>query len=110
VSLCVVIDDQGNVTTSTAPAGGAHSWRAPVRIASAHGPRLSGVSCGSPSFCVAVDQGGSIMTSTNPTGGKAAWSKTQSMVTSGLGLESVTCPSASLCIAGDFGGDIVIGQ
>src|SRR5579862_4299956 len=41
-SLCVAVDDSGNVVTSTNPAGGAHAWT----VAHVDGSQiLNGISC-----------------------------------------------------------------
>ena len=69
-SLCVAVDDAGNVVTSTDPTGGAAKWTA----ANVDGSNsLRDVSCPSTSLCVAVDNVGNVVTATDPTGGSAAW-------------------------------------
>src|SRR5438445_10673591 len=69
-SLCVAVDVNGNVVTSSNPTGGATAWR----VTNVDGSNaLTGVSCPSSVFCVAVDGSGNVATSSNPTGGAAAW-------------------------------------
>ncbi|MHB1930279.1 MAG: hypothetical protein ACYCUG_12815, partial [Acidimicrobiales bacterium] len=70
VSLCVAVDVNGNVVTSTNPTGGVSAWTA-ANVDP--GNTLSGVSCPSASLCVAVDGSGNVVSSTNPTGGASAW-------------------------------------
>ena len=65
VSLCVAVDKQGAVVTSTNPTGGASAWQ----VTHVDGTTsLTGVSCQSVSLCVAVDSAGNLLSSTNPTG------------------------------------------
>jgi hypothetical protein len=95
VDLCVTIDNQGNVLTSTDPAHGA--W---TITASPPGIAAVGVlSCPTTSFCAGTTQTG-VYTSTNPTGGSAAWTFTPltSPVPGQLSwLGQVSCASASFC-------------
>ena len=49
-SLCVAVDDVGNLVTSTDPSGGAGAWSTPVSI----GGGLSAVACPSTTLCVAL--------------------------------------------------------
>lgn len=102
-SLCVAVDQSGNVVTSTNPTGGPSAWTAASIDAS--NLFLNGVSCQTASLCVAVDGNGDAVRSTNPTGGASAWSTTP---ISANGLNGVSCPSTtSLCVAVDGGGDVV---
>ena len=122
VALCVAVDDQGYVITSTEPTGGASAWH-PANVDSSnagcgvfgsacHG--LRGVSCASVSACVAVDAG-NVIVSTDPTAGASAWhsaavdqSAETCTPTSGcFGLTGVSCPSASLCVAVHWAGNVV---
>ena len=93
-SLCVGVDDFGNVLTSTNPTGGAGTWTW-VRTCDARsfGNGFTAVSCPSITLCVAVDQDGNVTTSTNPTGGANAWSVGH--VSPSDGFQSVSCPSTS---------------
>jgi hypothetical protein len=94
-SLCVAVDEAGNILTSTDPAGGASTWSAPVSVDPGHA--LSQVSCPTAGLCVAVDNAGNVVTSTSPTGGVAAWSVAH-IATDVSGTLGVTCVSASLCM------------
>lgn len=103
LTLCVAVDANGNVITSTKPTGGRSAWARPVKIdtatAAGGGPAgLTGISCPTPTLCVAVDGAptGSVFVSTNPAGGAAAWHAAQ--VATGP-LTSVSCASSTLCVA-----------
>jgi hypothetical protein len=98
--LCVAVDTNGNVITSTNPTGGAAAWT--VTHVDGVNPILA-VSCPTTSFCVAVDEAGDVITSTNPTGGAAAWT----VANVGTAMGAVSCPSSVLCVALDFSGDVV---
>lgn len=91
VSLCVAVDDSGNVVTSTDPTGGAATWRA-ARID--NGLPLSGVSCGSADLCVVHDQSDNLLASTAPTSSAQAWKKIELED----GPSALSCPSVSLCV------------
>jgi hypothetical protein len=99
-NLCVAVDNNGNVLTSTNPTGGANTWTKTNVDAGGGG---GGVFCLSASFCVVVD-GGDVVTSTDPTGGSAAWT----VATIGaeyVGFNGIACASTTLCVAGNaFGG------
>jgi hypothetical protein len=114
-SVCVAVDDRGNVVTSTNPTGGPRAW---ITTDVDGANYLSGVSCASPSLCVAVDLSGNVVTSTNPTGGAGTWLATsiagvgaltgvypRSMI--GGFLSGVSCQSTSLCVATDNRGNVV---
>jgi len=93
-SLCVAVDDFGNVLASTDPAGGAgtwHKWAVEPRGA------FVGLSCPSVSLCVAVDDEGGVVTSTDPAGGIATWHTTK--LPNGGGAFTVACPTATFCVA-----------
>jgi Tol biopolymer transport system component len=97
-SLCVAVDNAGDVLTSTAPATG------PWTGTQVTGGSLDGISCPGIHLCVAVGANGLVITSTDPTGG--TW--TASTAESGVaGLAGVSCPSASLCVATDSGGNVL---
>lgn len=102
VSLCVGVDNDGNVVTSTDPAGGAGTWTVTDVDNTV---ALLGVSCPSTSLCVGVDIRGNVVTSTDPTGGAGAW--TVANVDGTIAFNGVSCPSSSLCVAVDSGGDAV---
>jgi hypothetical protein len=102
-SLCVGIDENGRVVTSTNPGGGAGTWSTPVTIGS--GNSLSHISCPTTSLCVGVTAG-AVVTSTDPTGGAAAWSAPVT-VDGGSTLYAISCVSTSLCVAVDGSGNVV---
>ncbi len=96
-SLCVAVDEAGDVVTSTSPASG--SWT----LASTHpGHHLTAVSCASQTLCVAVDSSGNALASADPTGAAAAWSLQR--VDSGE-LLTVSCWTEGECVALDGTGD-----
>ncbi len=99
--LCVAVDSDGNVLTSTDPGAGTQaSWTA---TSIDGGTGLTAVSCPATSLCVAVDGSGNALTSADPTGGARAWTEhavgDAPQADSGQGLIGVSCPSVELCIA-----------
>jgi hypothetical protein len=95
-SLCVAVDRDGNVVTSTDPGNSAAAtWT--VKNIDANN-ELTGVSCVSSALCVAVDYGGDVLTSTDPDRGAAATWRLKH-VRGAAALESISCPSSSLCVA-----------
>jgi hypothetical protein len=104
VTLCVAVDNSGNVITSTNPTGGTGAWTV-ANVAGGNG--LSAVSCTSTTLCVAVDVLGNAFSATNPTGGASAWTAT-SLHT----LDSpsgVSCPVVGLCVEVDLAGYVAVG-
>ena len=99
-SLCVAVDDKGNVFTTSEPAASDPTWR---RAEVDPGEALSGVSCAPSGPCVAVDRHGHAFANTDP--GFAAWS-IASIPVGGSALTGVSCPTASLCVAVDGEGDV----
>jgi hypothetical protein len=102
VSLCVIVDDAGDVLTSRDPAGGAATWKVTAVGPQSPGPSnnfygYSGVSCSSVSACVAVSTAGYLASSRNPTGGPGAWTVTH--LVGSAGLEGISCASVSFCAA-----------
>jgi hypothetical protein len=96
VSLCVAVDNHGNILTTTEPTGGAGAWTS-VNVTETAG--FIALTCPSTSLCVALDGAGEVWTSTNPAGGAKAWSPAN--VTEGLGFggsATVSCASTSLCV------------
>jgi hypothetical protein len=99
-SLCVAVDNDGGVLTSTDPSGGARAWHLrrnsiPAQTSSA------GLSCVTDPrvLCVAVDDGHPFV-STNPGGGPSAWHE----VAAKISLASISCPSLAFCVGGGKGG------
>jgi hypothetical protein len=104
-SLCVAVDLNGNVLTSTNPTGGASAWTTAL-VDEGSGPLssvLNSISCPTTTFCVGTDTGGNVVVSTNPTGGASAWTTTN--VTSSL--DRVSCPSSTFCAAISYSGDVL---
>jgi hypothetical protein len=96
-SLCVAVDDAGDVLTSTDPAGGTSAWKL-VRVPGLDqsSPGNAAVSCPSVSACFAIENG-TIVTSTNPAGGSSAW--TASNVAASSVDVALSCASPQVCIA-----------
>ena len=93
-SLCVAVDGEGNVLTSSSPAGGVGAWSV-SSIPGVFG--LESISCATATMCVAQDGSGDVVTSTDPAGGGATWTKAN--LTGGAGRTQISCPSTSLCVA-----------
>jgi hypothetical protein len=106
-TLCVAVDDFGDVATSTSPTGGAAAWTlADVDTRFASGSSLEDVSCPTTTFCAAVDDAGDVVTSTNPTGGASAWHLT---ILEGLNdARAIACASAQLCVAINQAGEAAV--
>lgn len=108
-SLCVAVDQSGNVVTSTNPGGGAAAWI----LSGIDGQAvLSGISCPDEHLCVAVggftpilNPAGVVLTSTNPAAGPGTWTVTQ--LDAAGALTAVSCPNAFFCVATDNAGDIL---
>jgi hypothetical protein len=107
-SLCVAVDQGGNVIVSTNPGGGAAAWT----LSGIDGlASLSGISCPDEHLCVAVGSttaagypAGVVLTSTDPADGPDTW---KVVTLNASGLTAVSCPSPSLCVALDGGGEVV---
>jgi hypothetical protein len=100
--LCAAVDNNGDVVTTSNPAGGPSTWKT-TNIVSDIG--LADISCPTAQFCVATDSlSGDVLVSTDPTGGASAW-QTFTLPTQGV-LNGVTCTSPSFCIAVDNAGDV----
>ena len=97
---------EGNVWTTSEPAGGISAWTPTPLDAEAveHETSLGllDVSCPSASFCAAIDDLGNVYTSIDPTGGASAWTET---VLGDTDFEAVACHSTSLCVITDFDGN-----
>jgi hypothetical protein len=100
-TLCVAVDDAGNVATSSNPTGGASAWT----VAKIDGTRpLVGVSCPTSTLCVAIDGAGNTIISTTPTAA-ATWTVTN--VDGNHHLSAVSCTTNSLCAAVDRAGNVI---
>jgi len=107
-ALCAVVDNAGNVLTSTDPGGGVSAWQS-ANIDSS--TPLTGVSC-EREACIAVDGLGNVLISRHVGGGASTWTKT--LVDAGNGgLTGVSCPlrdgsQVEFCLAVDDAGNAVI--
>ncbi len=104
VSLCVALDDLGNVLTSTNP-GVISSWTV-TRMRGGVVPQ--GLSCPSVSLCVAVGSSGDagrVIESANPVGGAPTWRVMR--VGAATDPTAVSCPSVTLCVGVDLNGDVL---
>ena len=132
VTLCAIVDSNGNIVTSTHPFTSTSGWRVthiPIQSAPASGACglggppdfcFAGITCPAATLCVAVGSydppalgagaagpiTGGIMTSTTPTGGAQAWSLTDAE--SGTVIDDVSCPSIALCVAVDSDGSVLV--
>jgi len=105
--LCVGVQLDGTVVSSTNPAGGAAAWQV-TPLSGEDEPRIhiTGISCPATGFCAAVAYGGKVLSSQAPTGDAAAWQVTQ--LDSALDFRGVSCPTTSFCAAVDNEGSIVV--
>jgi hypothetical protein len=113
-SFCAILDQAGDLLTSTRPTGGASAWTL-TKLASG-----GSVSCPTASLCVA-GIGGNILASSAPTAGASAWTVQYSNPANTLGcgkgggpypcpgapIIALTCKSAMLCVALDEAGDVL---
>jgi WD40-like Beta Propeller Repeat len=95
-SLCVAVNGQKNIQTTTSPRAGTWTKQAAAE-------NLHAVACPSAALCLAVGAAGALDISTNPASG--VW--TQTTIDDGRELTSIACPSATLCVTADLTGDIV---
>ncbi len=99
-SLCVAVDRQGNVLSTSNPTASHPSWSV---IAKDEGKPLDAVSCVAGGPCVAVDRRGDALVSGS---GASTWSP-PAPLGGGNPLTGVSCASASLCVAVDEEGDVL---
>jgi hypothetical protein len=99
-SLCVAVDQDGRVLTSSGQAGSFASWKI-TKIDDSN--LLESVSCPSASRCFAADNAGNVMWSTKPAGGIRAWHRTR-ISASTSAAAGISCPSASFCLVAGRGG------
>lgn len=106
-TLCVAVDNGGDVVSSTDPTGGAGTWTT-RRIDSTQGEaaELTSVSCSPSGTCAATQFDGSVLASNDPIGGASAW--TAAAVESEYHPPSaVSCPTSELCVATNGTDDIL---
>jgi hypothetical protein len=105
IDFCVAVDADGNVLSSSNPAGGAGAWtvtsvdRPDISISTRGG--IDGVSCASSGLCVLVDVNGNVAASTNPA--SAGWALAN--VDGTNELRGVSCPASGMCVAVDADGN-----
>jgi hypothetical protein len=102
-SLCVAVDDAGNVVWSTNPDDGEGVWKV-TPVAGEERATSGGISCSTEPVCVAVGAG-QMLVSGDPTGGSAAWRV--EALDAGHTLTGVSCVTSSLCVAVDERGDLL---
>ena len=96
-SLCVAVDQYGNVVSSTDPGAGAAATWSIQQVENGPLPALNGISCVS-SLCVGVGDHGRVITSADPQlGAMAHWTAGQLPITTNA-LLGVSCTSPSLCV------------
>jgi hypothetical protein len=99
-SLCVAVDSNGRVLTSTNPTGGATAWSVtrvlPLVSGGEPSDRLLQLSCPTSTLCVALTLQG-VLSTTDPTAGANAWGISD--FTTVTPPTSLSCPTASFCAA-----------
>ncbi len=100
-SLCVAVDHQSNVLSTSDPTASHPSWSV---VATDEGKPLNAVSCVADGPCVAVDDRGDALVGRGS--GASVWSP-PAPIDGGSPLTGVSCASASLCVAVDEEGDVL---
>lgn len=104
--FCVVVDNTGDVLTSTNPGALTPRWR--LTNVDHHNVFLA-VACTSRAWCVAVDAAGNAVSSREPLGGAGDW-VVQHIDRRGPiseDLHAVSCGAPERCVAGDLGGAVL---
>jgi hypothetical protein len=99
--LCIAVDIQGNVFSTSDPTATAPSWNPTERDS---GGAFNAVSCAPAGPCVAVDASG--YASVGFKSGSPTWSALIP-IDIGKDLTGVSCPSSSLCVAVDNEGQVL---
>ena len=94
--LCVAVNDQGQLFTSTNPTRGPGAWRG-SKVSTLS--QASAVSCPRVRFCIALE-GRNVVVSTKPTR-PSSWQVIN--VSSAGTFSSVACPSSRLCVGTMYG-------
>jgi hypothetical protein len=111
-SICLGIDGDGALITTTNAAAAVPVWRhaLPLELGLT-------VTCSANLWCFALDGEGDLYTSPNPTSGRFVWSRAHpdnSLAQPDFGLPPLTplfsCPSSRFCLTVDQIGRILIGQ
>ncbi|MGZ4193751.1 MAG: hypothetical protein ACXVRW_14960, partial [Solirubrobacteraceae bacterium] len=101
--LCLAVDGNGDLVSSSDPTGGAPTWTTADIDGSSLGlDGLTAISCPSTSFCAAVFLMGNVLTTTTPGTPTARWSVAG--ITANP-LSGISCPSTRLCVAVDQSGN-----
>jgi len=100
-SVCVLVDNDGNVVTSSDPLGGSRHWRQ-FRIWSSGAIATPSISCPTSRLCVASGSFG-VVVAKRPAAGRSAWRR--STVPASQSGGPVSCASVHLCVLAD--GDIL---
>ena len=103
-SDCFATDYEGDILSSTNPAGGASAWKS-IRVPD--GEDLTDISCPTTSFCLAVGARGGLWLSTNPTGGASDWRDAFGMPGGAVG---VSCTQALVHGLGQQTWCVVVGN
>ena len=108
-TLCLAIDNAGNMLRSASPSSGARTWKLTHLDTTA----LAYLSCPSAKLCVSVDQAGKVLSSTHPSAGRGAWSRSGAFPSGSDadagGVSGLACPAISLCVVLAGGtGDIAV--
>lgn len=104
-SLCVAVDDAGNVLETHDASAATPTWSAPQNIDGTN--LLTSVWCPSTSLCVAVDAAGDALVTHDPAAASPTWSTPQN-IDGTNSFYYVSCPSMSLCAASDSAGNVLV--
>jgi len=97
-TLCLAVDQAGNVLSSTKPDGGAGTWRT-TKIDGAD--QFVAISCAPNStFCAAVDVTGHLSVSSQASSDAAAWHTV--LLDPEMNFQGISCPSTDFCMAIDY--------
>lgn len=102
-TLCVAVDEAGDVVSSEDPSGGTSAWHI-VQLPNAHGYShqfndLTDVSCVSATFCAAVNIDGEAFIASEPTGPASAWSTRLPIYYGPALLMGISCTAGPVCVA-----------
>lgn len=104
MTLCVAVDQAGNVIYSSDPTAASPTWS----VANVDGNiAIDEISCPSTKECLALDANGNLFASTNPAGGRGAWKMIKGSSVDPLGiLTGISCADAGFCVAVDQSGNV----
>ncbi len=111
-TLCVAVDHDGGIVTSTDPVAGGRAWRRDDVDANNF---LTAIACPSTTECVATDNTGAIVSSADVPAGFATWTvapdadpSTTQFQSDNAGptlMRGIACPTTAECIAVDAAGN-----